>query len=295
MSRKIKGTIMETSNIQAAQEKPEENQASSRQMDQTPTSLADEDPSYTPQLCPDCGGELTRVPVGRRTYEVCPPCTEKLRLEVEANERERERKEEEATARYRQNLITRNLKDCNIGERFKGLTFEDYKPTCPKSEKVFMACCEYVETFAGGSGASLLMMGSPGTGKTMLAAIIGQEIIKRHFSFRHTTAMQLVRRVKDSWRKDSDESEQGIIDSFVKPALLVIDEIGVQFGSPTEQLFLTEVINDRYELRRPTILMSNLTLSQVTETMGARVIDRFRDDGSKFLVFDWLSYRGNKG
>lgn len=102
--------------------------------------------------------------------------------------------------------------------------------------------------------------------------------------------MKLVRRVKDSWR-NKEESEQTVIDSFVLPSLLVIDEIGVQFGSATEQLYLTEVINERYEKRRPTILISNLKLSQLTEVMGERVIDRFYDDGSKFLVFDWPSYR----
>jgi DNA replication protein DnaC len=284
---------METTELHAAQKKLEEKRASLKRTDPALISLVDEVQPATP--CPDCGGERVWMPLGNRTYEVCLPCGKKEGQEIEARKREGEKREEEYVVRRQQNTITHRLKNCNIGERFMDMTFGDYKPTCPKSEKVFMACREYVETFADGSGASLLMMGSPGTGKTMLAAIIGQEIIKKHFSFRHTTAMQLVRRVKDSWRKDSEESEQGIIDSFVEPALLVIDEIGVQFGSPTEQLFLTEVINDRYELRRPTILMSNLTLSQVTETMGARVIDRFRDDGSQFLVFDWLSYRGKKG
>ena len=171
--------------------------------------------------------------------------------------------------------------------------FSDYKPTCGKATKILSECQNYVDTFEATSGCNVLMIGSPGTGKNMMAAIIGQEIIKRDFSFFHITAMKLVRHIKDSWR-NKEVSEQEVINSFVSPSLLVIDEIGVQFGSPTEQLFLTEVINDRYEKRRPTILISNLKLSQLTEVMGERVIDRFYDDGSKLFVFDWQSYRRNK-
>lgn len=168
------------------------------------------------------------------------------------------------------------------------MTFDDYKPTCNNAARVLEACQDYVEAF--GIGASLMMIGSPGTGKNMLAAIIGQELIKREFLFLHTTAMKLIRKVKDSWR-NKEQSEQDVISSFVAPDLLVIDEIGVQFGSATEQLYLTEIINDRYEKRRSTILISNLKLSQLAEVMGERAIDRFYDDGSKILVFDWSSYR----
>jgi DNA replication protein DnaC len=228
--------------------------------------------------------------LGMNDHFYCVPCTDKLIAADEAAIRaENERYKQEAPSRE----LAQKIGASAIGERFKGMTFADYKPTCEKAVKVFSECQSYVENFKNDSGCNVLMIGSPGTGKNMLAAIIGQEIIKRNSSFFHTTAMKLVRRIKSTW-KNNDEDEQKVIDSFVSPSLLVIDEIGVQFGSATEQLFLTEVINERYEKRRPTILISNLKLSQLTEVMGERVVDRFYDDGSKLLVFDWQSYRRNK-
>jgi DNA replication protein DnaC len=249
------------------------------------TSLAEDfcKEEFVEVQCRECGGNFTAQKIGIFTPNTCASCKEAF--EKEKGEQDRLRNIKIAA----DNLSSR-LKRLGIGERFEGMCFNDYRPSCDKAEKVLAACRGYVEAFHDKSGANVLMIGSPGTGKNMLAAIMAQEIIKRDFMCLHTTAMKLVRRVKESWR-DKEESEQEVINSFVAPALLIIDEIGVQFGSSTEQLFLTEIINERYEKRRPTILISNLKLSQLTEVMGERVIDRFYDDGSKFLVFDWPSFR----
>jgi DNA replication protein DnaC len=42
--------------------------------------------------------------------------------------------------------------------------------------------------------------------------------------------------------------------------LLVIDEVGKQFGSESEKNWLSYVIDERYESGKPTVLMSNLKL-----------------------------------
>ncbi len=79
------------------------------------------------------------------------------------------------------------------------------------------------------------------------------------------------------------------------PDLLILDEVGVQFGSDTEKLILFDVLNERYERRRPTILMTNLTLEEVADFLGDRIIDRLREDGGEFIPFDWESHRGKGG
>lgn len=232
--------------------------------------------------------ESFKLPFGNKVYQFfCVPCSdvkEKKHAEEEAG-KELARREQ-----HRQDQIVKNLQRCSIGSRFAGMNFDDYRPTCQKAAKVKADCQQYVTSFQGNSGNNLMMIGSPGTGKNMLSAIICQEIIKNGFTALHTTAIKLVRKVKESWR-NKEESEQAVIDYFVAPDLLVVDEIGVQFGSQTEQLFLTEIINDRYERKRPTVLISNLKLSQLVEVLGERAVDRFYDDGSKMLVFDWDSYR----
>ena len=75
--------------------------------------------------------------------------------------------------------------------------------------------------------------------------------------------------------------------------LLILDEVGVQFGSDTEKLILFDVLNERYEKRRPTLVLSNLSLPDVEQYLGERIFDRLREDGGEAVVFDWESHRGN--
>ena len=186
--------------------------------------------------------------------------------------------------------IDRYVADSCIGERFKGKSFTDYKPINQAASQVLEVCKSFSGSFVPGCGTSLILVGSPGTGKNMLSAIIGQEVMKRGFSFLHTTALKVVRRFKDSW-KQSGVTEDEVLRYFVTPELLVIDEVGVQFGTATEQLYLTEVINDRYEAMKSVILLSNLTLKQIEETLGVRSMERFQENGGRVLVLNWQSYR----
>ncbi len=143
---------------------------------------------------------------------------------------------------------------------------------------------------------SLLLLGNVGTGKTLLGCgILTDWTHDEDGAFMdsglYTTAAQLMRRIKMTWRKDADETEQDVLTKLGKPSLLVIDEVGVQFNSDTERCLLTELINDRYNAQQRTILISNLTLKEFTGVVGERIVDRFRE-GGKVLVFDWQSERG---
>ena len=68
----------------------------------------------------------------------------------------------------------------------------------------------------------------------------------------------------------------------------------VQFGSDAEKLLLFDVLNERYERRKPTLMLSNLTAQEVAAYLGERVMDRLREDGGEVVVFDWASHRGVK-
>ncbi|EJF3060091.1 ATP-binding protein, partial [Escherichia coli] len=72
---------------------------------------------------------------------------------------------------------------------------------------------------------------------------------------------------------------------------LIIDEVGVQFGSDAEKLIMFEIINTRYEYMKPTILISNQSKDELSAFIGERVIDRMNDGGGCTLAFTWDSYR----
>lgn len=219
----------------------------------------------------------------------CPKCTEEREAKSKGEEERRDQQQ-------RNECISRKMQDLNIGKRFKGMVFDDYIPTCTDAEKVKSVCQRYTKTFKDRliDGDGLIFIGACGTGKNMLAAILCQEVVKQEKSAIHTTIFKLIRAIKDSWRRDSEKTEEKVINSFSDPDLLVIDEIGVQFGSDTEKLYLTEIINNRYENRKPTILISNLNLDELESVLGTRIIDRFYEGKSAILKFTWESYRRRK-
>lgn len=223
-------------------------------------------------------------------YTRCPDCLQKMGEErAEALRRERGAIEAEMRTAEQKRLFS----EVQIGKRYRGQAWGDYQPSTETARKVFEACRNYATNFreATETGRCLVMIGGPGTGKNMLSALICQDVAGQGFTALHTTAMKLVRRVKESWGKGSEETESQAIRNFTVPDLLVVDEIGVQFGSQAEQIILTEIINDRYEAMRPTIIISNLTVPQLEEILGKRVVDRFYENGGRVLVFNWQSYR----
>jgi DNA replication protein DnaC len=103
----------------------------------------------------------------------------------------------------------------------------------------------------------------------------------------------MIRQLRSGWRRDSGRSELEELDILSRLDLLVIDEIGVQFSSDAERVQLFDVINRRYADLRPTILVTNLTLAEIQETLGERVFDRFREVAT-VVTFDWPSFRGKR-
>ena len=111
---------------------------------------------------------------------------------------------------------------------------------------------------AAKSGASLVFCGGVGAGKTHLAVGIAHRLMEQGRIAVFTSVINAIRRVKDTYRRDSGLSEAQVVAGFIRPDLLILDEVGVQFGSETEKMILFEIINGRYEQLKPTIVISNL-------------------------------------
>ncbi len=230
-------------------------------------------------------GEFESRHVFRSIFSKCPKCTE---IEQEAKTREKADMDRvEAQRRWRA-----KLGDACIPERFTSRRLENFKAMSREQERALEICNRYADGFLENSGKSLIFLGLPGTGKTHLSIGICQRIMEEHHcTALFTTVMKMLRRIKGTWNSSSEETETEAIKVFVRPDLLVLDEIGIQFGSETEKNLLFDVLNERYERQKPVILISNLTLKEIIPYLGERVYDRLREDGGESIAFTWESFR----
>jgi DNA replication protein DnaC len=244
------------------------------------------------ETCPDHGVYQSRN-VFRKIWTRCPVCAE-LQKAKEDEDRAAEKKNRE------EQVWQKRIGDSGIPERFSDRSLTSYIAETDAQRKALLFATDYANHFkvALTTGRSALFIGKPGTGKTHLAIGIGLRIMARdRRSVVFTTVMRAIRRIKDTWNTASrgGPTETEVIDAFVRPDLLILDEIGIQFGSDTEKNLLFDILNGRYEERRPTLLLSNLALPDVRAFLGERVFDRLREDGGEALIFDWDSHRGRMG
>lgn len=190
-----------------------------------------------------------------------------------------------------------DLLNCaGIGRRFEHCELDNYEAVNADAERNRETCRRYADTWPErlAAGTCMAMIGRCGTGKNHLAVGLAKKIIRDHrASVLITDVMQITRAVKSTWRANATHTEMEALSHFTSPDLLIIDELGAQLGNLSELAILQELVNIRYESVLPTIVISNLTLEQLRQGVGDRIVDRVTDGGCNRVIFNWESYRGN--
>ncbi|ACR15014.1 DnaC-like protein [Burkholderia phage BcepIL02] len=231
------------------------------------------------------GGSLTGE-LHRAMWFGCPQCSREAREQQELEERARQE-------RVRQERIEARLNLSGIPLAFRDRTFDNFVAETDEQRYALDVARSFADNFWTKhlpAGAFLVFGGNPGTGKSHLALAILQHVM-RHSTGMYTDAMALIRRVRATWRRDAQQSEEDVLHALgFTVDLLVIDEIGVQRGTDDEQAIVFEIINRRYRDLRPTILLTNLNGAGMKEFLGARTMDRLYERGTT-VPFLWESHR----
>lgn len=180
-----------------------------------------------------------------------------------------------------------------IPPRFQGKTIESFQAGTEKAAEVKQFFADYAANLPEciRDGRSVILTGRCGTGKTHLACALALDAKAMGFTALFTSVAKIVRNIRESWGSASGASERQIIDRYAGVDLLIIDEVGVQNNTDNERNLLFSVLNERYEQIKPTILISNLKLSEIKAVIGERAFDRIRENGGRAFVFDWESWR----
>lgn len=163
--------------------------------------------------------------------------------------------------------LEENCKTANIPKRYRHLTLEDYD-----SDKYNQQAIKKAQK-AINQGIGLFIHGSYGTGKTMLASILAQQLIVKGVPVYFTSIAELLYKLETFPREDNTL----IFDRIDRAKFLVIDDLGAEGTTPRIESLIFKLINDKYNNNNPVIVTTNLRADEDPPTEALkRVFSRLK-------------------
>jgi DNA replication protein DnaC len=169
-------------------------------------------------------------------------------------------------------LIARRVKAADFRERKNLDDFDwSFNPSIARSRIYDLATCRFVR-----EPRDVLFLGPPGVGKSFLVQALGYQAIKAGLLVLYRSIFDVVR---DFLHEDNLLAEDKVLAKYLKPDLLIIDDMGMKQLPKKSGECLFEIIMRRYEVRS-TIMTSNRPLEDWGKLLGdvpaaTAILDRF--------------------
>lgn len=153
-----------------------------------------------------------------------------------------------------------------------------------------LATCKFIR-----DAQDLLFIGPPGTGKTHLAQAIGYEAIKAGHTVIYRSIFDVVREFN---RAENLGKQDLTLNKYLKPDLLIVDDMGLKQLPNKAGEYLFELIMRRYEVRS-TMMTSNRPIEDWGKLIGdvptaGAILDRLLQS-AQIIPFKGKSYRLSSG
>jgi DNA replication protein DnaC len=183
-----------------------------------------------------------------------------------------------------------------IGRRVKAAQFRELKtldsfnwsfnPSIIRKQIYDLATCRFIRELK-----DVLFLGPPGVGKSFLVQALGYEAIKQGYVVVYRSIFDVVR---DFLQDEAFAGQDKVLARYLKPDLLIIDDMGMKNLPKQSGEYLFEIIMRRYETRS-TIMTSNRPLEDWGKLVGdvpsaTAILDRFLHH-AEMITIAGRSYR----
>ena len=181
-------------------------------------------------------------------------------------------------------------KERKMNRRIQNAGFRDQKSleafdwqfnTSIKKKDVYeLATCRFIK-----EARDCLWLGPPGTGKSHLVQALGYQAIKSGYTVRYRSIFDVVR---DFLHDEAFAGQDRVLARYLKPDLLIIDDMGIKQLPKRSGEYLFEIIMRRYEAKS-TIMTSNRPLEDWGKLVGdvpsaTAILDRFLHHAEIFTI-----------
>lgn len=155
-------------------------------------------------------------------------------------------------------------------ERYWNESLNTYTVKNDMQHAALIGARNYATAIHRGEFKSYVMIGRAGTGKTHLAC----GILREYGWGLYRTAPEIVEELRRAKSFTANETEAEIISYYGHTPLLVIDEIGRGIEATAEKYMIYQILNARYNTRKPTVLVSNYKKDEFLQYIGVAAADR---------------------
>jgi len=168
---------------------------------------------------------------------------------------------------------------------YHNMTFDTWDAQPPASRTGKEDARYYAELFAndqlvvdGCERFGLVLSGAVGRGKTGLASCVLMARARRNETVLWVDFSKFIRKIRDTYQSGSENSYEQVVGAAATVPFLLIDDMGDMAASKAISDDLRrnvyDVISERYNELRPTLITTNLSIDQFRATFGERISDR---------------------
>jgi len=200
------------------------------------------------KICRKCQGKKYVLTISKGKMRAgfcecfnCETCNGEGRIYVEDEKGISSVKDCECTS-FEKSL--KKLDQVGIPGKYVGTWLETYHPDEGSQRLALRKSQDFIKDF-GKSNKGLIFMGRPGVGKTHLAvSIIKALSMEKDIDCKFIDFFQLLSDIRNGFSEG--ESEQALINPFIKSRVLVIDELAKGRNTDWELTILDQIISQRY-------------------------------------------------
>jgi DNA replication protein DnaC len=185
---------------------------------------------------------------------------------------------------------------CLIARRHKSADFREprslenfdfgFNPGINRTQVYELAACHFVR-----QRRDVLLVGPPGVGKSHLVQAIGLEALKAGFVVLYRSIFDLVRELL---AQETQAGESRLLNKYLKPDLLIVDDMGLKILPAKSGEILLEIIMRRYE-NRSTMMTSNRPIEEWGKLLSdvpaaSAILDRLLHH-AEIIAINGPSYR----